>query len=429
MSKIEPKILKGTRDFLPTEMAKRRTVENKIIKVFRRFGYDEIDTPAIEYAETLLGKYGDESSKLLYRFPDNGGRDIALRYDQTVPFARVVAGSYNELPMPFKRYQISKVWRADKPAKGRFREFTQCDVDIVGTDNLTADAEIAAVISAVFQELGITNIKIKINSRKLMNNIFDKLNIAESIRSAVIRELDKLEKIGKELVEAELLKLLPASTVANLLNLMLLTGTNDEKLKKLQDYDTAELSEFLELTRQFDVPNEQLIFEPSLARGLDYYTGIIFEAFSASAPLGSLCGGGRYADLCGLFSDKRLSGVGVAFGFDRIILALEALGLLQNTRLATTALITYFSPASLPASLSALTTLQTAGFNAEIYFEPVKLEKQFKFANKKQIPFVIICGEDEIKNGTITVKNMTSGKQKTIPQNQLALYFQGNTAV
>ena len=247
---IEPKILQGTRDFLPADMARREFVMNKIKETFIGFGYDSVQTPAIEYAETILGKYGDEASKLVYRFKDNGGRDIALRYDQTVPFARLVASNYKTLPMPFKRYQIGPVWRGDRPGKGRYREFYQCDVDIIGTKNLLAEAEIAAVIMKTFTALGFKDFIIKFNSRRLINSILESLNISTENQAGIIRILDKLEKIGRENLIEELISLIDKPLGNMLLDIISITGSNSKKIELLEKYEINEIREFVELARR-----------------------------------------------------------------------------------------------------------------------------------------------------------------------------------
>ena len=422
---IKPKILQGTRDFLPQDMAKREYAMNKIKSAFINFGYDSIQTPAIEYAETILGKYGDEASKLVYRFKDNGGRDIALRYDQTVPFARLVAANFKNLPMPFKRYQIDRVWRGDRPAKGRYREFYQCDVDIIGTKNLLAEAEIAGVIAKVFTTIGFENFVIKFNSRRLINNILDSLKISAEKQSAVIRILDKLEKVDRKGVIEELKPLINESTAKELLDIVSITGTAEEKLKLLDKYETKEIKEFTTLARLFNIAPKNLLFDTSLARGLDYYTGIIFEVFIPEVPIGAVCAGGRYDDLCSLFCPEQFSGVGVAFGFDRIVVAMEELGLFKDLTLNSQVLVTYFDSETLPTSVKLLNDIQQAGINAEIYFEPAKITKQMKYADKKQIPFVVICGPEEVSRNEVTIKMMQTGKQKTIPQGQITNYFKG----
>ena len=422
---IEPKILQGTRDFLPADMAKREFVMNKIKDTFISFGYDSVQTPAIEYAKTILGKYGDEASQLVYRFKDNGGRDIALRYDQTVPFARLVASNYKTLPMPFKRYQIGPVWRGDRPGKGRYREFYQCDVDIIGTKNLVAEAEIAAEIMKTFTALGFKDFIIKFNSRRLINSILESLNISTENQAGIIRILDKLEKIGRENVIEELVSLIDKPLGNMLLDIISIAGSNNEKIELLEKYEITEIREFVELTRMFNIPDKNIFFDPSLARGLDYYTGIIFEVFIPNLPIGAVCAGGRYDDLCSLFCGEQFSGVGVAFGFDRIMVAMEELGLLKNIILNAQALVIFFSEETLASSIKILSEAQKAGVNAEIYFEPAKISKQMKYADKKQVPFVLICGPEEMSRNEVIIKIMKTGKQKTIPQNQISNYFIG----
>ncbi len=420
---IEPKILQGTRDFLPEDMAKRDFMLGKIKSVFSSFGYDSIQTPAIEYAETILGKYGEEATKLVYRFKDNGDRDIALRYDQTVPFARVVAANYKTLPMPFKRYQVGPVWRGDRPGKGRYREFYQCDIDIIGTKNLMAEAEIAAAIQSVFKTLGFKNFVIKFNSRRLLNSILADLKIKGDDQASTMRILDKLDKVGVKGVTEELSPYIGVEKSKELLNVITTAGNSKEKISALKKYDTAEIEEFVKLTELYGIKEENLFFDPSLARGLDYYTGIIFEVFSPEVAIGAVCAGGRYDDLCAMFSPEQFSGVGVAFGFDRILVAMEDLGLLKEVSLNSQVLVTYFNNETLPESVRLLGDLRKSGMNAEMYFEPAKLAKQMKYADKKQIPFVLVYGETEKKDGTITIKRMSDGEQKNIPLPQAVSYI------
>lgn len=424
-SYIEPRLLQGTRDFLPKEMAKRDYVMNRIKDVFVNFGYDTVETPVIEYAETILGKYGDEATELVYRFKDNGGRDIALRYDQTVPFARLVAGNYKNLPMPFKRYQISRVWRADRPAKGRFREFYQCDIDIIGTTSLLAEAEVAAVMAKVFKALGFPNFVIKFNSRRLINSILTSLDVPNQKQPSAIRILDKLEKLGPMAVVKELSEVIPAETSQKLIDAVSLEGTTEEKIKKLAQYEIAEIAEFAALAKTISIPEKSLVFDPSLARGLDYYTGIIFEVIIPKAAIGALCAGGRYDDLLSRFSPEKFSGVGAAFGFDRIITAMEDMKLLTEVSLNSKVLVTYLGDSTLPQSLSVLSEIRDVGIPAEMYFGPADLTMQMKYANQKAIPFVVICGGEEMARGEVTIKMMKTGRQKSIPQNQVVNYFKG----
>ncbi len=419
MKIIEPIILKGTREFGPEEMAKRNLVMEKIKNIFARFGYDPIETPILNPAETILGKYGEEGDRLTYSFEDNGKKRLALPYDLTVPFARYFAANWQTLPLPFKRYQIQRVWRAEKPQKGRLREFYQCDIDIIGTESLIAEAEIARVIATVFEELNFKNFKIKINSRRLMNDILNSFGITEN-EMEVMRIIDKLAKIGQEAVQVELTKL----GVENPVELLDLIQQNS--IEKLENFDTSEVENFLEYCKNLGISEEVIEFTPSLARGLDYYTGIIFEVVSKDNPeLGSLCGGGRYDNLCGLFSKEPFSGVGVAFGFERLMIAMEERGEFENLTLNSQILVTIFDEKTIENSLKIYELLTTAGLNTEIYFEPEKLKKQFKYADRKKIPFVIVQGPDEKAQNQVTVKSLQSGKQKTISIDQLITFFNG----
>lgn len=417
MNKIEPKILKGTRDFTPLDMAKRNLVMNKIRKIFERFGYDQIETPIICPAETILGKYGEEGNRLTYNFDDAGGRRIALPFDLTVPFARYYAANWQNLPKPFKRYQIQRVWRAEKPQKGRLREFYQCDIDTIGTNNLIADAETVKVIVEVLRELNF-DFRVKINSRRLINEILQSFGVPEEKFISVITMIDKLEKIGEDEVLKELSEI-PNSK--KILQTMKPGKTNEETLKNLYKYNLSEIKEFLSNCKALGIDDKYIEFDPCLARGLDYYTGMVFEGVSRNSDFGTLCGGGRYDNLCGMFCDEKFSGVGVAFGFERIILLLEKMGGFKDVRLNSKALITIFEDKN--DSLRIYSQLTASGINCEVYPEPDAIGKQLKFADKKGIPFVIIRGSEEIKKKEVTIKFMESGKQKTIPFNQLSTYI------
>jgi len=422
MNKIAPTILQGTRDFLPIDMAKRNLVMNKIKKVFEKFGYDPIETPVICPAETILGKYGDEGERLTYNFETSGGRKIALPFDLTVPFARYVAANYRDLPIPFKRYQIQRVWRAERPQKGRLREFYQCDIDIIGTKNLVSESEIARIIVKVFKELGFKDFVIKFNSRRLINEILRSLGIAEEKFIDVIRVVDKLDKIDKENVIEEIKKL-GFDNAEDIFDAVLPAESIEKTLEKFSKYDLKEIKEFIKNCEDLGVPKKYLEFDTSLARGLDYYTGLIFEVIGKGTSLGTLCAGGRYDNLCSLFCNEDFSGVGVSFGFERIMLVLEQMGSFENVKLNSKVLITIFDENSVASSLKTYSELIDAGINCEIYFQPDKLKKQFQFADKKRIPFVIIRGPDEMKDETVTIKLMESGKQKTIPSKQLTSYL------
>ena len=422
MPKIEPKILKGTRDFMPQDMLKRNLVMNKLKGVFEKFGYEQIETPILNPAETILGKYGEEGNKLTYSFKDKGDRNLALPYDLTVPFARFTATNWRELPMPFKRYQIQRVWRAEKPQKGRLREFYQCDIDVIGTKSLLVEAEVAKTTIEVFKEIGLPDIVIKFNSRRLINSVLSKLEVSKDKTQDVIRMIDKLEKIGPGKVEA-ILANLGIKNPEKLLLKLKPEGNNKKTLENLSDYDTKEIKEFLEYAQNIGINEKYLEFDPSLARGLDYYTGIIFEVVDKKNEYGSLCGGGRYDNLCGVFSDQEFSGMGVAFGFERIMLVLEEMGAFKDIKSKTKALITLFDNSAINDALQIYSSLLEQNINCEIYFEPKKLDKQLKYADKKKIPFVIIQGPEEKKKNEVAVKDMESGKQESMALDKLGEYL------
>jgi histidyl-tRNA synthetase len=394
---INPQTLKGFRDFLPLEAKKRQYVINILKKVFESYGFEPLETPALEYEEILMGKYGEEGDKLMYRFEDNGKRKVALRYDQTVPLARVVAQYQNELPMPFKRYQIQNVWRADNTQKGRYREFLQCDADIVGSSSPSADSETVSLALKTLNALGFKNFTVLINSRKIL----EKSGATQSL----IRILDKQDKLSKD----DFLKLL--STIEK----------NDNKayeyLKNSKPEDDPSLKEI------FKNKNLNLFYLPTLARGLNYYTGIIFEIKIEGYSVGSICGGGRYDNLIGMFAGKQIPAVGFAFGFDRLMEVMEELKLFPADLTTTKVLVTVFSKELEDKSLEVAKMLREKNINTEIYLDDAKMEKQLKYADKKQIPFVVIIGPDEAKNNTVTVKNLKTREQKTVPSDQLLGLF------
>lgn len=420
--KIQPIILKGTRDFSPAEVIQRKFIMNKIQNAFEKFGYVPIETPILCPAETILGKYGDEGEKLTYNFKDAGGRGIALPYDLTVPFARYFAANYKNLEVPFKRYQIQRVWRAEKPQKGRLREFYQCDIDIIGSKSLICEAEIAKIISSTFPELGIDNFKIKINSRRLINTILKSFKVPDEKIAPIIRIIDKKDKIGSEQMIKELEEL-GIDNCAEMLEKLKPSKSNDKTAEKLSDYDISEVKTFMRYAIGLGVDEKYLEFDPMMARGLDYYTGIIYEVVSSDSSLGAICAGGRYDNLCSMFCDENFSGVGVAFGFERIMMLLKEKKLFGNNKSCSEVLVTVFNESSLENSFQIYNNLISAGINSEIYFDMEKLNKQFKYADRKKIPFVVIQGPDEISAGTVAVKRMETGKQKVIPLNQLIEYI------
>lgn len=398
---IEPRTLKGFRDFLPREARKRQFVIATLKRVFELYGFEPLETPVLEYEEILAGKYGEEGDKLMYRFTDNGDRKVAMRYDQTVPLARVVAqyglaGSEKSLPNPFKRYQIQNVWRAENTQKGRFREFIQCDIDTVGTKTILADAEILAVVSQLYTELGFSTIKIVVNDR----------SVFEGLDPKAITIIDKLKKIGESAVVEELNAI----------------GVSKEQFDAVVKSSTPKsLQQIINTAKTLGIPEESIIFDPTLARGLDYYTGLIFEVICEEYPVGSLCGGGRYDNLIGMFQKESVPAVGCAVGFDRTIEAMDSLNLFPSGITTTQALITVFSEELNQQSIQLATELRKQSIASEVYLDATaKMDKQLKYANKKNIPYCIILGPDEIENNTATIKNMFSGEQKTVKQSEIA---------
>lgn len=419
--KIEPTVLKGTRDLLPSETVKRAQVMKKIENVFQQFGYQQIETPILSKAETILGKEQGESSKISYTFKDAGKRDVALPFDLTMPFARYVAAHWQELPMPFKRYQIQKVWRGENVQRGRLREFYQCDVDIIGSDSLLCEAEITKLIEQVFNKLKIKNIKIKVNSRKLLNQILNEFDVKDT--EEAIRLIDKLDKIGANAV-IKSLEQIGVKRADELIDLLLPAENNQKTLAKLSRFDTADIQKFIYLTGKLKVNQNKISIDPSLARGLDYYTGLIFEVVSPDSDLGTICAGGRYDNLTGIFSKQEFSGIGVSFGFERIMILLGELGLDKKTKLKAETLVTIFNDELMENSLKIYNLLIKAELPAEIYFESdKKLDKQLKYADKKNLSFAIIQGPDEAEKNEVIVKMLASGRQKKLPLDQLVGYI------
>lgn len=407
--RIEPKTLKGFRDFLPKESRKRQYVIDTFKKVFESFGFEPLETPALEYQEILLGKYGDEGDKLMYKFKDNGERNVALRYDQTVPTSRVVAQYQNELPMPFKRYQIQPVWRAENTQKGRFREFLQCDADIIGTNSLFADAEIIATAATALTRLGFPSFKIFINDRKIFSTLIEKGLITSEQLPSVLRVIDKLDKIGRDSVLEELGKLGFDTTKCQ----QILESLENQTLPE----DFTILFEFLTM---LNIPNTQYEFKPTLARGLDYYTSTIFEIEISGYTAGSVCGGGRYDELIGMFAGRQIPAVGFAFGFDRIMEALEELNLFPEDLTTTQILVTVFSLELSVKSIEIATMLRINGVNTELYLDSnAKMEKQLKYADQKGIPYVVVIGPDEAQKEIVTLKNMKTGDQAQVTPDQI----------
>lgn len=409
MDKVKLQTLKGFRDFLPVEARKRQYVINKIRETFDLFGFEPLETPSLEYQEVLLGKYGEEADKLLYTFEDKGGRRVALRYDQTVPTARVIANYQNELTPPWRRYQIQNVWRAEKPQKGRFREFLMCDVDIYGTKSPTADAEIIAVSYHALKELGFTKFKFLINDRVNLFNLMNSAEIPKENQLSAIQTLDKLDKKSQKEVIDELSE----------------KGLTDEKINKIFDeldksVPTSELENVIRTSFSLGVDKKSIEFEPSLARGLDYYTGTIFETVIDGYSAGSVAGGGRYDELIEKLSGVSVPAVGLAFGFDRVVEAMEQFNLFPKKFGRTEVLVTIFGTEQSRMSALVAATLREDGISTELFpDDKTKLDKQLKYANKKEIKYAVIIGPSEVKKDEVQLKNLDSGKQESVKLSEL----------
>lgn len=443
----KPAIPKGTRDFGAKEMAGRNYIFDTVRSVFKKYGYTPMETPSMENLSTLLGKYGEEGDKLLFKILNSGDAfagvepqmlqnsnalamkvcEKGLRYDLTVPFARYVVQHHSELAFPFKRYQIQPVWRADRPQKGRYREFYQCDVDVVGSDSLLNELELVQIADEVFGRLGI-NVCIKLNNRKVLFGLCDVMGHPDKMVDITVA-IDKIDKIGLDAVKEELVERgIDESAIRILEPVLLMQGSAEEKLEAiggvLASSETglkgvAELKELFSLIRSAGIRTGVEI-DLSLARGLNYYTGAIFEVKALDFTIGSICGGGRYDNLTGIFGLAGLSGVGISFGADRIYDVLSGLGKFPDDAIeCSRALFANMGREEVKALLPLAASLRNAGINCEIYADSVKLKKQFDYADRKGIPFMIIIGESEVASHTANVKNLSTGEQKTVNQSEL----------
>ena len=452
MANIKPGIPSGTRDFSPTEMVKRNYIFDTIKSVFKTYGYQEIQTPTMENLNTLTGKYGDEGDKLIFKLLNSGDflekarkkqpdadswnainllpsiSEKALRYDLTVPFARYVVMHQNDISFPFKRFQIQPVWRADRPQRGRYREFYQCDADVVGSDSLLNEAEFVLIYQEALSKLGLRDFTIKINNRKILSGIAEIIGKPDLIVDMTVA-IDKLDKIGLDGVSNELIERgFTADDIEKIKPIILLQGTNTEKLgslrlvlassaigvKGIDEIETI-LKYVKSLTAGISDFKSNLELDITLARGLNYYTGAIFEVKTNEVTMGSIGGGGRYDDLTGMFGLKNLTGVGISFGADRIYDVLEELNLFPESAVqSTTVLISNFDKEAEEYALPLLQQLRTQGFAAELYPTAAKLKKQMSYADDKNIPYVILIGSDEIQSGKLTLKNMRSGEQSKL---------------
>ena len=449
----KPSLPQGTRDFGPDIVRKRNYILNTIRNVFELYGFQPLETPAMENIETLMGKYGEEGDKLIFKILNNGldnadkekqiredfekvleGKNVkgiterALKYDLTIPFARYVAMNHGQLTFPFKRYQIQPVWRADRPQKGRYREFYQCDADVVGSNALLNEVELANIYATVFQQLNIL-VEIKINSRKILTALAEVCGGTDKLTDITVA-IDKLDKIGLDKVKEELTQRgLNTEQISAIEKYLTISGTNSEKLSGLKNIfgdntnGNKGIEEISYIISQLANQNTELIFDPTLARGLNYYTGSIFEIKALNVKMGSIGGGGRYDDLTGLFGVPNIPGVGISFGVDRIYDVMEELNLFPaDVHVGTQVLFFNLGEAESAAAFNLLQQLRQKGIRSELYHETAKFDKQFKYAEKKNIPFIIIIGEKELKENTCNIKNLSTGEQKTIATNDLLSY-------
>ncbi len=423
MCKVEPRTLSGFMELLPADQIKFNSLVDKIRKSYEKFGFLPLDTPIIEMADVLLAKAGGETEKQIYRF-NKGETDLALRFDLTVPLAKYICEYNNDISFPFKRYQIGKVYRGERPQKGRYREFYQCDIDIIGDGELSIvnDAEMPSVIYTTIKEFGFDKFTIRINNRKLLNGLFAELNLEEQ-SVEIMRIIDKLEKIGRENVVKCLQDLKVADEkIQKILNFIEIDGTTDEKLQKLENLNFTnelflqglnELKQVVKYVRLFGVPDSNFKVDLTIARGLDYYTGTVYETFLDDyRELGSVCSGGRYDNLAEFYTDKKMPGVGVSIGLTRLFSKLSELNILNEKDESISKVLVVSMTDDISRALEVATKIRDEGINTDVYLENKKIKAKFKYADKLKIPYVAVIGEEEEKNGTVSLKNMESGEQE-----------------
>ena len=423
MPKTEPRTLAGFMELLPNEQILFEQMKQTIENVYKRFGFLPIDTPIVELSEVLLAKAGGETEKQIYRF-EKGDTDISMRFDLTVPLAKYVAKNYGNLSFPFRRYQIGKVYRGERMQKGRFREFYQCDIDIIGDGELSVinDAELPSVIYNIFKELGFDDFTIRINNRKILNGLFESLNQKENA-TEILRIIDKIEKIGKEAVIEELEKIeIPSDAINKIMDFIEIEGTTDEKLQKLNELNIKneefekgldELTQVVKYVRIFGIPEANFKVDLTIARGLDYYTGTVYETFlNQYRELGSVCSGGRYENLAEYYTDKQLPGVGISIGLTRLFYKLNELQLIKAEKKSIAEVLVVPMVQDLTVPIQIATDLRKKGISTEVYLNDKKLKAKIKYADKLEIPYVIVVGEDEINSGIVKIKNMKTGEEK-----------------
>ena len=425
MNKVEPRTLPGFMELLPQEQILFNQIKDKIQNTYEKFGFLPLNTPIIEDSKVILAKAGGETEKQIYRFT-KGENDLSLRFDLTVPLAKYVAKNYGSLAFPFRRYQIGKVFRGEKPQKGRYRELYQCDIDIIGDGELSIinDAELPIVIYETFKELGFGKFTIYINNRKILNGLFEQLELS-SMSPDILRIIDKIEKIGKEKVIEELSDLnIEKEKVDSIMNFIEINGTNDEKLKKLKQLNfqneafvkgLEELEEVVKYIRIFGMPEDNFKIELTIARGLDYYTGTVYETFlDEYKSLGSICSGGRYENLAEYYTDKKLPGVGISIGLTRLFYQLNEVNLIKSEKKSIADILVLSMTEDFEYVSKVANKFRQEGKKVQIYFENKKIKNQFKYADKLQIPYTVVIGDDEVKSNTYTIKNMETGEQETV---------------
>ncbi len=434
-NKVQPKILPGFMELLPEDQILFNSMVDKIRSVYEKFGFLPLDTPVIEYSEILLAKAGGETEKQIYRF-NKGDNDLSLRFDLTVPLARYVAQRYPYLTFPFKRYQIGKVFRGERPQKGRFREFYQCDIDVIGNENLPLvyDAEIPAIIYAIFKELDFGPFIIRINNRKVLNGFFKSLDLTDEA-TEILRIIDKIDKIGEDNVKEELTDMhIDAQKIETILSFIRIKGSNEEIIKSLKNNGindetylegVNELEEVIKLISSFGLDKDAYTIDLTIARGLDYYTGTVYETNLKEYPkLGSICSGGRYENLTGYYTDQKLPGIGISIGLTRLFSQLKEEGIISTTKKSLIdTLIVPLDEENMDYVLEVANRLRDKGLKADVYYGTKGMKQKMKYADKLGVPYVIVIGSDEVSNKVVTLKNMVTGEQEVVQIDSLTSKF------
>ena len=434
-NKVQPRILPGFMELLPEDQIAFNKMFDTIRRVYEQYGFLPLDTPTIELSEVLLAKAGGETEKQIYRF-DKGDNDLSLRFDLTVPLARYVAQHYPDLPFPFKRYQMSKVFRGERPQKGRFREFYQCDIDVIGSDtlDLVYDAEMPAIIYRLFKELDFGSFTIRMNNRKVLNGFFTELGYADKIGD-ILRTIDKLEKIGRDAVISELTEYgVQAADTERILSFLAITGTNDEILAGLsaagvtnETYleGVAELNKVVDYLRKFGVEESAFRIDLTIARGLDYYTGTVYETMLNDYPsMGSVCSGGRYDNLTGYYTDQKLPGIGISIGLTRLFYQLRENGLIKKAGSIAKCIVIPMGEDDMGTAVSVAAGLRGQGIPTDVYYQQKGMKQKMKYAARLGIPYAAIIGESERRDGTVMLKNMETGEQEAVAVGELASKIQ-----